>query len=363
MCKNPERIGAWHRVACAILLIGCLLLSGCAPQPDVPPTQPTDASKPTEPSTVTQPSSTPATDPTDDNPAESSLAIFRQAMVETPQLFAVAHFGYVMSESDDGVDAMAFIQKAAPQLCADLPFLLALDQDHIIGEGGQVFCIVPADEKATVAVNLSTWNDEKETYEFTDLIYRSEDGQPILLMCNSYYFGPDTQITVTDSNGNVAVWHPQMETIYSVAPLYNDKGESLLFDFTSYDEIWNQGIDSSKLVGTWELAWTEVEGYRNEAEPGAYTVQITPDETFYRFTYSDRDFPNKNISNRALIITPGEIYHGCGNDQWVGEVTAENGDNTHYSLTLLEDGTLLLQHSWEMDGIPMVAYGWYKRVS
>ena len=364
MRKNPEKNRKWYRVFSAILLIGSLLLAGCAPQPDVPPTQPTDASKPTEPSTVTQPSSTPATDPTDDNPAESSLAIFRQAMVETPQLFAVAHFGYVVPESDDGVDAIAFIRKAAPQLCADLPFLLALDQDHIIGEGGQVFCIVPADEKATVAVGLSTWNDDSETYEYTDVIYRSENGQPILLMCNSYYFGPDTQITVTDSTGNVAVWYPQMETIYSVAPLNNSSGESLLFDFTSYDEIWNQGIDSTKLVGTWELAWTEVEGDRNEAEPGACTIQITPDESgFYRFTYSDRDFPNQNVSNRALIITPGEIYYGCGNDQWIGEVAEESGDPVQYALTLLEDGTLLLQTYWEMEGIPWVSYGWYKRIS
>ena len=40
----------------------------------------------------------------------------------------------------------------------------------------------------------------------------------------------------------------------------------MIFDFTSYDELpspdGEQAIDSSALVGTWELAWTEVEGDR-----------------------------------------------------------------------------------------------------
>ena len=37
-------------------------------------------------------------------------------------------------------------------------------------------------------------------------------------------------------------------------------------------------------------------------------------------------------------------------------------DEARYALTLLEDGTLLLQTYWEMDGIPMVSTGWYERI-
>ena len=43
----------------------------------------------------------------------------------------------------------------------------------------------------------------------------------------------------------------------------------------------------------------------------------------------------------------------------IAEVAEESGDPVCYALTLLEDGTLLLQTYWEMDGMPWVSYGWY----
>ena len=293
---------------------------------------------------------------------DPSLLIFRQAMVETPQLFAAAFFGYVPQDADP----FAIMQEAAPQLCEDLPFLLAIREENVIGTSGYLFCIVPADEAATVAVNRRPWNAETESYEEPEVLYRSESGNPILVMCPNEDWIPDTEVVITDSNGTVTVWSPYLEPSYRISALRNDNGESLLFDFTSYDELpnpgWNQVIDSTKLVGTWELAWTEVEGDRNEAEPGRCTIEITPDERgFYRFTYSDRDFPDENIQDRELFIVPGELYPGCSNDQWIGEVTEENGDTVQYALTLLEDGTLLLQTYWEMDGMPWVSYGWYQK--
>ena len=106
-----------------------------------------------------------------------------------------------------------------------------------------------------------------------------------------------------------------------------------------------------------------MEGDRNEAAPGVCTIKITSDEAgFFRFTYANRDFPEENIQNRELIVVPGALYPGCSNDQWIGEVTEESGDTVSYALTLQEDGTLLLQTYWEMDGMPWVSYGWYERI-
>ena len=364
MRKNPGKYRKWCSVFCTILLFGSLLLSGCTSQPDEQDQiQPTETTKTAEVPGAAPNTQADKTEPTANESDDPSLVIFWQTMVETPQLFAAAFFGYVPQDADP----FGVMQEAAPQLCEDLPFLLTIDPDHILGVEGQLFCIVPADENATVAVNQGSWNDETEVYECTDVIYRSESGTPILVMCNSSGWEPDTEIVITDSSGNVAVWYPHMDSSYSVAPLCNDNGESLIFDFTSYHELpdpgWNQGIDSSELVGTWELAWTEVEGDRNEAAPGVCTIEITPDETgFFRFTYSDRDFPDWNIQDRELLVIPGELYPGCSNDQWIGEVTEASEDPVHYALTLLEDGTLLLQTYWEMDGMPMVSYGWYARI-
>lgn len=298
-----------------------------------------------------------------ENCDDPSLAIFRQAMVETPQIFAAAFFDDVPQDADP----FALMQESAPQLCEDLPFLLIIDQNHIVGTEGQLFCIVPADENATVAVNRRPWNAETENYEEPEVLYRSESGSPILVMCPNDNWIPDTEVIITDSSGTVAVWSPYIDPSYHITSLYNENGESLIFDFTSYDEFpapaWNPEIDSAELIGTWELAWTEVEGDRNEAVPGACAIEITLDEAgLFRFTLSNRDFPEENVQDRELVVTPGELYPGCSNDLWVGDVTEEIGDTVHYMLTLQEDGTLLLQTYWEFDGMPMVSYGWYERI-
>ena len=363
------------RIICVLLSV-CMLLSlvACGGDNDpstgtTEPAAPTEGNEPTKIPETTD--STLASDvtPTTEPPAptedcdDPSLAIFRQAMVETPQLFAAAFFGYVPQNTDP----FAVMREAAPQLCEDLPFLLTIRENNIIGSFGYLFCIVPADENATVAVNRRPWNAETESYEEPEVLYRSESGSPILVMCPNEDWIPDTEVVITDSSGTVTIWSPYLDPSYHISALCNDNGESLIFDFTSYDELpnpgWNQGIDSSELVGTWELAWTEVEGDRNEAVPGVCIIEITPDETgFFRFTYANRDFPEENIQDRELLVSPGELYPGCSNDQWIGEVTEESGDPVRYALTLLEDGTLLLQTYWEMDGMPWVSYGWYERI-
>ena len=382
MKKTPKECRARNKIIISVLLFA-LLTAGCAAQPkeqgqtqmpettkaaEVPEatqeTMATQEAQETPETQATQETQTAETDPPASASDDPSLVIFRQAMVETPQLFAAAFFGNVPQNADP----FAVMQEAAPQLCKDLPFLLAIDQDHILGAEGQLFCIVPADENATVAVNRRPWNAETESYEEPQVLYRSESGSPILVMCPNEDWIPDTEIVITDSNGTMAIWSPYLDPSYHITSLCNENGESLIFDFTSYDELpdpgWNQGIDSAELVGTWELAWMEVEGDRNEAAPGVCTIEITPDETgFFRFTYANKDFPEENIQDRELIVTPGELYPGCGNDQWVGEVREESGDPVQYALTLLEDGTLLLQTYWEMDGMPWVSYGWYARIN
>jgi len=371
MRKNSGKYRKCCSIFCAVLLIGSMLLASCTLLPDdqneTQPTNSTVTVKATDTIETTQPVNTSQTAdiaiPTNAS-EDPSLIIFRQAMVETPQIFAAAFFGYVPQDADP----FALMQEATPQLCEDLPFLLTISKDHILGIEGQLFCIVPADENATVAVNRRPWNEETESYEEPEVLYRSESGSPILVMCPNEDWIPDTEVVITDLNGTVTIWSPYLDPSYHISALRNDNGESLIFDFTSYEElpnsVWNHGIDSSELVGTWELAWTEVEGDRNEVAPGVCTIDITPVETvFYRFTYANKDFPEENIQDRELIVVPGELYSGCINDQWVAEVTKESGDTVQYALTLLEENTLLLQINWEMDGMPMVSYGWYERIN
>ena len=164
MCRNGVIYRNWWSVFFVILLIVTLSFSGCASEPDNP-----DLTQSTE---------------TDD----PSLVIFRQAMVETPQIFAAAYFGYVPQEADP----LSVMQEAAPQLCEDLPFLVGIGEERIAGTFGHLFCIVPADENATVAVNRRPWNAETGSYEEPEVLYRSESGSPILVMCPNEDWIPDT---------------------------------------------------------------------------------------------------------------------------------------------------------------------------
>ena len=71
----------------AALLSGILLLAGCAGSSE-------DLNTATVPPTVGQEENTVAAEQADAASAEAALNSLRQAMVETPQLFAVAYFGY-----------------------------------------------------------------------------------------------------------------------------------------------------------------------------------------------------------------------------------------------------------------------------
>ena len=116
------------------------------------------------------------------------------------------------------------------------------------------------------------------------------------------------------------------------------------------------------MVGSWNLAWTEVEGYVTEYAPGAGAIEIwQDDEGTFRISYTNRDFPRNNFKNKTLAVFGGEMYAGCGNDSWVADVGFIGPDDTFFAVTLLEDGTLLMQTYWEMEGQMWVSYAWFTR--
>lgn len=118
----------------------------------------------------------------------------------------------------------------------------------------------------------------------------------------------------------------------------------------------------AEMIGTWELVWTEMEGYREHVEPGRGFIEITADSNdLFRISYTDYVFPEQNYADKELIVFPFELYYGCGNDQWLAAVNYAGKYGTEYTITLLYDDTLVLQRYWEMDGAPSVSYEYYHR--
>ena len=379
MRKIPNLMRRSFRILCAAFLICTLLLTGCGPKHNAPEqtipvgtgsvenTDNTGTQAATE-SPHTSESTEAAELPQEmDDAAFASLVSFRQTLVGTPQQFAVAYFGYVLPDGSIPADPYAVMAGAAPQLCENLPFLLQIPGENIAGTEGNLFCVVPTDENATVAVNWTPWDEATETYADTQVLYRSETGDPFLLMTDNTGWCLETEVIITDSSGEVIIWYPFIGEDNRIAPLCDDNGVSLYYDFSPYDRLNDEdpvGGAPIEMVGTWELAWTEVEGDRVEAAPGGCTVEITTDGTgFFWLSYRDSNYPEDNFSDRELLVFPGELYSDCGNNQWFAEVYAPEVEPVCYAVTLLDDGTLLMQYSWEMDGMPMVSHGWYCRVS
>lgn len=472
------------RIFLSVLLIcGIMLTVGCAGKTTLPMATFPQESKETKPKDSVPP-------PTDDCDTDPSLNSLRQAMVDTSQVFAVAYFGYPeIIDPDTQADPFDIMHENAYWLCEDLPFLMEIPQDRIVGETGDLFCIVPRDENATVAVSRGSWDEENWQYTYDDILYSSDSGEPILLFCNSSDWEPDIQLYISGPSGEI-YWYPQLDDNLCVMSLRNEDEDDLFFDFSPYQELlmadyrymkdsgwvmptagmlagttwrwqgylkdgrdvsyqvefeeatlsvrWNDGIDEedhvytnaawdltydegfailaidfrefagvlkydlmyhedfeqlyvgidvvqeempigwepthrfltrseapdpTEMVGTWELAWTEVEGDRNEAEPDVQSIEITMDgDGLFWINYIDNNFPERSFYDKELVVFPDEIYHGCGNDQWSATVNYTGEDNTEYTLTVLEDRTLMLQQYWEMDGAPWVAYGWYERI-
>ena len=372
MKKNFRKFRNVHKLFGVILLIGCFMLSGYGVIGDVLgqiiPTAIGGTENPEDTGTLTAPEATQDTqkDQEMDDSAIASLVSLRQALVETPQQFAVAYFGYALPDGSIPVNPYAVMESAAPQLCDDLPFLLQIPEQNILGTDGHLFCIVPTDEEATVSVNWSPWDESTQTFGEATVLYRSEKGDPILLMTTNTGWCMETEVIITDSSGEVTIWYPFIDEDNRIAALCDDNGNSLYYDFSPYDRLNYENLTGGapiEMVGTWELTWTEVEGDRVESAPSGCTVEITTDGMgFFWISYADKNYPDDNFSDRELLISTGELYPDCGNNQWFAEVYEASDDLIHYAVTLLDDGTLLMQYSWEMDGMPMVSYGWYKKV-
>lgn len=169
--------------------------------------------------------------------AKASLTTLCQEMDGTTYLFAVAYLGYVGEPTEHPAE---WIQNICPQIMKDFPFIKEVSEKQIVGSIGDLYCIVPRDAQASVAINQLI-NEEDATggaKEAGDILYRSEAGAPILLFCNEYRYWDraDVEITVVGTDGEQAVWQPMLdEEEYVVLP-QNDDGEFLAMDFTYYPD-------------------------------------------------------------------------------------------------------------------------------
>ena len=170
--------------------------------------------------------------------AETSLGWLRDRIDVTGVMFGAAYLGYVGGLFDEGFEAgfPAWLWETNEAMLLEYPFIAEIDEEHIIGGAGHLYCIVPVDENATVAIKRVQWNEKTQTDEVTEVLYRSESGEPVLLFANldGVAYEADTQVFITDNNGNTCEWYPSLDAMSYLAPCISEAGDYLSFDFTEY---------------------------------------------------------------------------------------------------------------------------------
>ena len=184
---------------------------------------------------------------------DDSLDLLRQELDERQQdeRFAVAYIGDINgSLSDLAIPLRDWINDTAPGLCAQYTFVRNIPQERVVGDSGSLFCVVPRDPNATVAVNRARWNEAKGGYETLDVLYRSESGDPILLfVSNDLGTVPTdtTELLLTDSHPDTLSWYPIPGIV--ALPYDSENERRMAYDFTFYSQEGNDGFGS-------EIGWT-----------------------------------------------------------------------------------------------------------
>ncbi len=230
--KKTKILGLITVFICISMLAGCQILPATNDISDT--TANVDTSLPDDTSDSTDP-------PEPIDPYEEFLL----TMEGTPQRMAVAYFGYFshmdVEEFDENaeyafssVDPFHYMKNIAPELCEEMPFLLSIPDENIIGDRtGELYCIIPADKNASVAVTYAGVNEDGE--DMSETLYQSADGEPIMVFCNTGW-APEMQIKIEETNGNSFVWIPALDNTYYVSMMMDEKWEEMVLDISPYAE-------------------------------------------------------------------------------------------------------------------------------
>ena len=258
---------------------------------------------------------------------DDSLDLLRQQMDERQQdeRLAVAYIGDIYgSLSDLAIPLRDWINDTAPGLCAQYTFVRNIPQERVVGDSGSLFCVVPRDPNATVAVNRVRWNEAKGGYETLEVLYRSESGDPILLFVSNDLGDVPTDTTellLTDSHSDTLSWYPIPGIV--ALPYDSENERRLAYDFTFYSQEGNDGFGS-------DIGWTCPSGSQLTQEvwawdghtdkPALATLELHANSS------QEGDWGSATFTwwYESDFVTPEEVYTGewglTGNGEYSGVI-------------------------------------------
>lgn len=246
---------------------------------------------------------------------KDSLIWLREKMNFPGMTFGAAYLGYVggLFEESFATAFPEWLQETNSGMLAEYPFIGEIGGERIVGRAGHLYCIAPVDKNATVAINRVQWNGDTQTEEITEVLYRSESGDPVLLFANldDVPALADTQVVVTDSYGNTTSWYPCLDEQFHLVPTIAPDGSYIPGDFTEYGWQGVQAELSPWLAANWE--GPTALGLAGDAMDGSGT------EWVIRTTVRDTD----RTGIFGLMFYPGDETGGMVDMGWIY-------DNTDY---------------------------------
>ena len=258
---------------------------------------------------------------------DDSLDLLRQELDERQQdeRLAVAYIGDIDGSLRDlAVPLRDWINDTAPGLCAQYTFVRNIPQERVVGDSGSLFCVVPHDPNATVAVNRARWNEAKGGYETVEVLYRSESGEPILLFVSNDLGSVPTDTTellLTDSHPDTLSWYPIPGIV--ALPYDSENDRKLAYDFTFYSQEGNDGFGS-------DIGWTCPSGSQLTQEvwawdghtdkPALATLELHANSS------QEDDWGTATFTwwYESDFVTPEEVYTGdwglTGNGEYSGVI-------------------------------------------
>ena len=229
-------------------------------------------------------------------------------------------------------------------------FVYDIPEDHwvVAPDGGcDLYCIFPQDPDSTLFVYEAILTDDAENpLQRGKQLYYSEDGQPILLLCNISDIVPNTEVELYPSADEELVFSPFLS---------GENGHVVeaegVCDFTIYPEgdDWETDTSPWSLEGNWlETARDTDEGFFETAPADADRMCFLP---------TDGDTEGSQLPFTASYITPypelnveeADLFYQEGtpevpfqsNQEWYATFTGEDG--SRYAVTLENEDTLALK--------------------
>ena len=192
------------------------------------------------------------TEAADPEKAKESLEMLQTSMEYSQQTAgAAAYLGF--REQGDSMPLTEWIQSNCSGLAEEMPFILNIPDERILGEGcGDLYCIVPRDENTSLSVNRVKW----KTVDYgvwpvaEEVLYREEYAQPVLVFVNfeQWRDEPDIEVILVTNDGVEVKWCPQIDEYGTLVIPTGQYYVPVLMDFTAFGDMTGLGYPDS-----WEL--------------------------------------------------------------------------------------------------------------